>query len=125
MLELGGKSPQIVFEDAANLPNLGQALAQSAFYNSGQLCIAKSRLLVHETIKEQIVESLIAETSKAFCVGDPLDEDTNFGPLASDTQWQRVNHYIELGNEEGAHLREVKTVGKPSEKGIFYATGDI
>ena len=48
MLELGGKSPQIVFEDAADLPNLGRAIAEAAFYNSGQLCVAKTRLLVHE-----------------------------------------------------------------------------
>ena len=119
MLEMGGKSPQIVFEDAVDLPNLGQALAQAAFYNSGQICVAKTRLLVHENIKEQVLASLKAETQQAFCIGDPLQEETTFGPIASRKQLDRVNRYLTLGKEEGADLETLTTAGELPTSGHF------
>lgn len=111
MLELGGKSPQIVFEDAADISGLGAALAQSAFYNTGQLCTAKTRLLVHESVKQQVIKKVIEEARTAFTIGNPLDETTNFGPIASRKQLDRVNGYIRLANTEGISLREVATGG--------------
>ena len=119
MLELGGKSPQIVFQDAADLPNLGQALAQAAFYNSGQICVAKTRLLVHESCYDTIVEKIKAETQTVFRMGNPLDEQTTFGPISSRKQFERVNHYLSLGKESGAALHKIKTAGNKPGKGYF------
>ena len=111
MLEMGGKSPQIVFEDAADLPNLGAILAQSTFINTGQVCVAKTRLLVHENIKEQILASIQEETKNVFTSGNPLDEKTTLGPIASRRQFERVTSYLELGQQEGADLQTLTTAG--------------
>ena len=119
MLELGGKSPQIVFEDAENLPKLGGALAGAAFYNSGQLCVARTRLLVHENCKEQILESIRIETQNVFKIGDPLDETTTFGPISSRKQFDQVNSYSGLGVNEGANQEILKTAGDMPTSGYF------
>ena len=119
MLELGGKSPQIVFEDAADLPNLGAALAQSAFYNSGQLCVAKTRLLVHENVKEEMIAAIKAETQNVFTVGNPLDEATTYGPIASHKQFDRVNHYLSLGEKESAGRHTLTMAGEMPTSGYF------
>jgi len=119
MLEMGGKSPQIVFEDAANLPGLGKALAQATFYNSGQICVAKTRLLVHDNIKEQVLALIKAETQQAFCIGNPLDEKTTFGPIASRKQFDRVNTYLNIGQEEGADIQTLMTAGEMPVTGNF------
>lgn len=119
MLELGGKSPQIVFEDAADLPSLGQALAQAAFYNSGQICVARTRLLVHESCKDTLLEQIKSETKNVFTVGNPLDEHTTFGPISSRKQFDRVNHYLRLGKESDASLHVIDTMGDKPGKGYF------
>lgn len=119
MLELGGKSPQIVFEDAADIKGLGATLAQSAFYNSGQLCVARTRLIVHENIKEQILESIRQETKSVFTIGNPLDEKTTFGPIASKKQFKRVNDYLDIGKKEGADMQTLNTSGATPESGFF------
>ena len=119
MLELGGKSPQIVFEDAADLPSLGAALAQSAFTNSGQVCVGRTRLIVHENIKEQILVAIKEETQNLFCIGSPLEESTTFGPISSRKQYDRINQYIELGRAEGATLEHILTAGDMSNVGSF------
>lgn len=119
MLELGGKSPQIVFEDAADLPNLGMTLAQSAFYNTGQLCVAKTRLLVHENIKECILDALKIETKHAFKVGNPLDETTSYGPIASRKQLERIKGYLQVGQKEGAELQQLNTSGNLPASGFY------
>jgi len=111
LLEMGGKSPQIVFEDAADLPNLGAALAGSIFYNTGQWCISRSRLLVHENIKEQILASIHQETQNVFTIGDPLDERTTLGPISSRKQFDRINEYLNVGQKEGATLERLNTAG--------------
>lgn len=119
MLELGGKSPQIVFEDAADLPNLGSTLAQSAFYNTGQLCVAKTRLLVHENIKAYILDALKVETKRTFKAGNPLDETTSYGPIASRKQLERINGYLQLGQQEGAELQRLNTGGNLPASGFY------
>ncbi len=121
MLELGGKSPQIVFEDAADLPGLGATLAGAAFYNSGQLCVARTRLLVHENIKEQIVAAIAAEAQQVFCIGNPLDESTSFGPIASRKQWDRVKSYLDLGKEQGGTAQPISLAGEMPTKGFYQA----
>jgi len=119
MLELGGKSPQIVFEDAADIKGLGAALSQSAFYNTGQLCVAKTRLLVHESIKEEVLAAITEETKRTFIVGSPLDETTTFGPIASRQQFDRVSSYLELGEAEKANLLSIATSGTKPKSGLF------
>lgn len=119
MLELGGKSPQIVFDDAVDIKGLGTAIAQSAFYNSGQICVAKTRLLVQDSIKEQVLASIKKEITQAFCVGNPLDEHTSFGPIASQKQYDHINHYIKTGQQEGADLHRLALSGDMPSTGNF------
>ncbi|HBP32005.1 MAG: aldehyde dehydrogenase family protein [Advenella sp.] len=99
-LELGGKSPLIVFEDAA----LDKAVAVAAgdiIKNSGQVCIACTRILVQETILDDFLDRL-QKRLRAVRVGTPGAPDTEMGPLVSAAQKQRVEHYIRLATEEGA-----------------------
>ena len=119
MLELGGKSPQIVFEDAAHLPNLGAVLAQSAFYNTGQLCVAKTRLIVHENIKEHLLASLKTGIKDVFTIGDPLDQQTTFGPVSSRRHLDRINTYVNRGQEAGADLYTLAPSGDMPSVGSF------
>lgn len=119
MLEMGGKSPQIVFEDAADLPNLGAMLAQAAFANTGQLCVARTRLLVHENIRESVLEAIRKGTKESFKTGSPLDEHTTFGPIASHRQFERASGYIDIGKQEGAVPQPLATAGEAPASGCF------
>ena len=111
MLELGGKSPQIVFDDAADLPGLSAILAEAAFYNTGQLCSAKTRLLVHKSRKEDVLSALQQKTQQVFTIGNPLDEKTTMGPIASRRQFERINEYLAIGQQEGAEPHTLTTAG--------------
>lgn len=102
-LELGGKSPNVVFADA----NLAAAIPASAFgifFNSGQVCTAGSRLLVHRDVHDEMVEGLAA-ASAGWKVGDGLDPSTMVGPLVSRAQLDRVTNYLNIGASEGAQVR--------------------
>lgn len=101
-LELGGKSPNIIFPDA-NLEKAIPGSAMGIFFNSGQVCTASSRLYVHEDIYDQVVEG-VAEFSKTLKVGNGLDMEVMLGPLVSDTQLKRVSEYIKTGKSEGADI---------------------
>ena len=99
-LELGGKTPNIVFEDA----DMERALAGSlftSFANAGQICTSGSRLLVAESIADEFVNALV-ERARGIRVGDPLDEQTQIGPLISAEQHTRVRGYIDSGLQSGA-----------------------
>ena len=115
-LELGGKSPSIVFADA----ELDEAIPSSvygAYYAAGQSCDARSRLLVERPIYEDVV-ARFAETAQRVRVGDPLDSDTQMGSLISQTHREKVHRFVELGREEGA---EVVVGGEPRDgDGAFY-----
>ena len=101
-LELGGKSPTIVLDDAKLDEAIPAALAM-AFLNSGQACAAGTRLLV--PVKQlDAVKRAIADAMRAFPVGDPADPNTAVGPMASQKQCERVQSYIRKGIEEGAEL---------------------
>jgi aldehyde dehydrogenase (NAD+) len=101
-LELGGKSPTIVLDDAKLDEAIPAALAM-AFLNSGQACAAGTRLLV--PVKQlEAVKRAIADAMRAFPVGDPADPKTAVGPMASQKQYERVQSYIRKGIEEGAEL---------------------
>ena len=101
-LELGGKSPNIVFPDA-NLDKAVKGAAFGIFMNAGQMCWAGSRLLLHESIHDTFVEQL-AKLAQTWKLGDPLAKDTRMGPLVSMKHRQTVLDYIKVGEQEGAKL---------------------
>lgn len=103
MLECGGKSPQIVFADAPPAPELAPHILGEILVNQGQLCVARSRLLVHRSRKEELLAEL-AKLAQEHVVGDPLDVRTRFGPLAGTTQRDRVMSYISSAQQAGAHM---------------------
>jgi acyl-CoA reductase-like NAD-dependent aldehyde dehydrogenase len=115
-LELGGKSPAIVFADA----DLEDAIASSTYgiyYSAGQSCDARSRLLVEKAVYDEVV-SRVAEKAAAVRVGDPLDPETQMGSLISRGHREKVHGFVEAGREEGA---EVVAGGEPSDgDGAFY-----
>jgi 4-(gamma-glutamylamino)butanal dehydrogenase len=102
-LELGGKTPNIVFADA---PDLGKAAAMAAWgitFNQGEMCTAASRLLVQREVHDEFVERVV-EAIDGRPVGDPLAEDTKVGPVVDEEQLARVLSYVEVGRDEGAEL---------------------
>ena len=99
-LELGGKSPNIIFPDA-DIDAAVNGVMAGIFAATGQTCIAGSRLLVHESIREQVVE-LLARRAPEIKMGDPLQMDTEMGPIAFAEQLDKVRYYVELGVSEGA-----------------------
>jgi acyl-CoA reductase-like NAD-dependent aldehyde dehydrogenase len=102
-LELGGKSPNVVLDDAEDLPLIVQGAIRSAFLNSGQTCSALTRLIVPRQHLPE-VERLAVEQVERERVGDPTQEETNLGPVVSQTQHERVLDYINQGIKEGARL---------------------
>jgi len=117
-LELGGKSPNIILDDA----NFSEAIPLAviaAYMNSGQACIAGTRLLVPENRLED-VKKIIKEVLSNTIVGDPKNETTAVGPMVSTKQYERVQNYIQIGIDEGAEVL-IGGLGKPEglEKGNF------
>jgi acyl-CoA reductase-like NAD-dependent aldehyde dehydrogenase len=101
-LELGGKSPNIVFADA-DLERFAKESPSSVFDNCGQDCCARSRILVERSVHDEVVELFVAATRNVK-VGDPLDDATEVGTLVSAKQRDRVQEYIEIGLAEGASI---------------------
>jgi gamma-glutamyl-gamma-aminobutyraldehyde dehydrogenase len=97
-LETGGKSPNLVFADA-DLDQAAQMAAFGILFNSGEVCSANSRVLVHRSVQEEFTEKLIAATA-AWPMGDPLDPATRMGPLVEKSHADRVARYIEIGSSE-------------------------
>jgi acyl-CoA reductase-like NAD-dependent aldehyde dehydrogenase len=115
-LELGGKSPNVVFADA-DLADAIPSAVWSIYYSAGQSCEARSRVLVEQTIYDDFVSSF-AEKAASLRVGDPLEAETQMGSLISTAHRERVHGYVEKGRDEGA---EVITGGEPSDgPGAFY-----
>lgn len=103
MLECGGKSPQVVFADVEDLEGLADAVVGSILWNSGQVCVAHSRLIVAAEVRDTLLEKVV-DRARACQAGDPLDDATAFGPLASPTQRERVKAFIASGVKEGAEM---------------------
>jgi len=114
-MELGGKSPMIVFEDA-NIENAVSGAILGNFYSSGQVCSNGTRVFVHKAIKEQFLARLAERVGNAV-IGDPMDPDTSFGPMVSERQMNIVLGYVEKGLAEGARL---VTGGARIERDGFY-----
>src|SRR5437764_3430865 len=112
-LELGGKAANVVFADA-DLERCVESSVFAVFGNCGQDCCARSRLLVQRPVYEEFVERL-AKRSAALQVGQPLDEQTEIGPLISAGQRQRTLDYVALGQQEGARLLAGGTVPTNSD----------
>jgi aldehyde dehydrogenase (NAD+) len=102
-LELGGKSPNVVFDDA-DLRQAVRAASSGIFFNAGQVCSAGSRILVADSLYDEFAERMVVNASE-LRTGDPADSDTYLGPLVSQKQLDRVLGYIAVGKDEGAQLR--------------------
>lgn len=113
-LELGGKSPNIVFADA-DVKNAAKNAVGAAFYNQGELCTAGTRLLVQRSIHDEVLD-IVVNGARALVPGDPLDPATQMGPLVSAAQHRRVLGYLDVGDREGAR-REVG--GAYGDRGWF------
>ena len=98
-LELGGKGANIVFEDA-DIAAAVNGTAFGIFHNQGQACIAASRLIVHESVRDEFMERLVA-LAASIRLGDPKERSTEMGPLTSSTHLERVKSYLELAGSEG------------------------
>jgi acyl-CoA reductase-like NAD-dependent aldehyde dehydrogenase len=101
LLECGGKSPQIVFDDIDDLDAVADATVADVLRNQGQVCVARTRLLVQRGIKDNLLEKIVVRASR-YRPCNPLDESTVFGPLACTSQRSRVKSYVEEGIRSGA-----------------------
>ncbi len=111
-LELGGKSPNIVFADA-NLDAAVSGVISGIFAATGQTCIAGSRLLVQNSIRDEVTERLV-EIAATARIGDPMSPETNIGPVTTAPQYQKILDYIDIAKAEGARL---VAGGGPSDEG--------
>lgn len=122
-MELGGKSPNIIFADA-NMESALQAAFWGIFWNKGEVCVAGSRILVEDAIYDEFVERL-AKMANDAVLGDPLDPATQIGPIASRAEYDKVLKYIETGKESSARLvagggrREIDGKGLFIEATVF------
>jgi len=114
-LELGGKSPYIVFEDA-DIDSAVEGLVDAIWFNQGQVCCAGSRLLVHESIEKSFIAKLKARMDK-LRVGDPLDKAIDIGSLVAPVQLERIRELLAIGEKEGCTSYQAD--GKLPEKGCF------
>ncbi len=119
-LEMGGKNPIIIMDDA-NLDNAVEGSLWGAFGTTGQRCTATSRLIVHEKVYKTITEKL-AERAKALKVGNGLDESTEMGPCINQDQLEKVEMYVEIGKKEKARLicGGERLTGEGYDKGFFF-----
>src|SRR5262249_13188271 len=101
-LELGGKSPNVVFADA-DLDAAVKGAYFGLFFNQGQCCCAGSRLFVEEKVHDEFVDKMLKRAKKAK-VGDPFDPETDQGAQVSQEQFDRIMSYIDAGNKEGAKM---------------------
>lgn len=127
VLELGGKSPQLILPDA-NLDLAIPGAAISLFANQGQTCAAGTRVLVHRSIVDEVVDGL-SEQAQAVQVGDPFAAGTQMGTLINQSQFDRVMRYVDSGRTEGAELitggERVGNVGHFIEPTVFRGTNDL
>ncbi|RVU49853.1 aldehyde dehydrogenase family protein [Rubrivivax rivuli] len=117
-LELGGKSPYIVFADA-DLDAAVEGIVDSIWFNQGEVCCAGSRLLVHEGTAPALLAKLKARMAK-IRVGDPLDKSIDMGALVDRTQWQRVSGFVERARAEGAEVYQACATELPQGEHCYF-----
>jgi len=103
-LELGGKAANIIFADAA-IDQAVEGIVNGIFFNQGHVCCAGSRLLVQESVADEVVQKL-KDRMETLIVGDPLDKNTDIGAINSATQLETIQSYLRLGKEEGAEMHQ-------------------
>ncbi len=118
-LELGGKSPQIVFDDA-DLHNAAMGIVAGIFAAAGQTCIAGSRVFAHASVYEELL-SAVADRAESIHIGDPLKDETELGPLAFEDQLSKVDYYVRLAEQEGLEVRSGGTRPQTDLPGYFYS----
>lgn len=119
-LELGGKSPNVLFEDA-NLDKAIPLIGRSIFISAGQICMAGSRLLVHEAVKDEVLARL-KQYAENLCVGNGLLESTDMGPVINQDQLELVTEYCEIGKREGKIITGGHRLsGGEFDRGTFFA----
>ena len=101
-LELGGKAANVIFADAA-IDQAVEGIVNGIFFNQGHVCCAGSRLLVQESVADEVISKL-RDRMETLIVGDPLDKNTDIGAINSAEQLARINSYLQLGQDEGAEL---------------------
>lgn len=116
-LELGGKSPNIVFEDA-NLDAAEAGVISGIFAAGGQTCVAGSRLFIQESIMDEFIDRLVKKT-ETIKLGDPFDPSTQMGPIANQAQLEKIQHYVDIAKKEGATVLTGGSRANQSE-GLFY-----
>ena len=117
ILECGGKAPNIVFDDSPDLEAVADAVVGRAFWNQGQVCTASSRLLIQDSIKDELLRIVIKKTS-ALQLGDPLKAETKFGAVVSQGHKQKVLGYIDSG-ERDARMAYRSESPAPYESGFY------
>ncbi|WP_167488294.1 aldehyde dehydrogenase [Nocardia terpenica] len=123
-IEAGGKSPQLVLASAKDLARIAETVAWGIFYNAGQTCNAGSRLIVHESLADELLGRIADFAAATFVPGDPLDEDTQFGAIVDEHQLDTVLGYIERGRGTarlvtGGNRARVGTGGYYLEPTVF------
>jgi aldehyde dehydrogenase (NAD+) len=116
-MELGGKSPNLIFADA-DIDAAVQVAFWGIFWNKGEVCVASSRLLVERPVYDEVVEKL-ARMAQAAVLGDPLDPQTQVGPIASRAEFDKVRQYVEAGKTSTARLVAGGGTRKINGKGLF------
>lgn len=101
-LELGGKTANIIFEDAA-INQAIEGIVNGIFFNQGHVCCAGSRLLVQESVADEVIQKLKLRMD-TLIVGDPLDKNTDIGAINSRMQYEKINEYLKIGQQEGAEM---------------------
>ncbi|HBT74145.1 MAG TPA: aldehyde dehydrogenase, partial [Lysinibacillus sp.] len=119
-LEMGGKNAVIVMDDA-DLQLATEGILWSAFGTAGQRCTACSRVIVHKDVKEQLEKRLLDEMQK-LTIGDGLEKDVKIGPVINKAALEKINHYVQIGKQEGATLLAGGRIlnEPPYDKGFYY-----
>jgi acyl-CoA reductase-like NAD-dependent aldehyde dehydrogenase len=117
-LECGGKSPNVVMGDWHDVQRAARAAAYAIFFNQGEMCSAGSRLVVHESLKDAMLEQIQA-VGRELAPGDPLDPATKLGAIVDAQQMQRVLGYIEAGKQDGARLAFGGTQARSTSGGCY------
>jgi aldehyde dehydrogenase (NAD+) len=115
-LELGGKSANIIFEDAA-IDQAVEGIVNGIFFNQGHVCCAGSRLFVQEGVAAEVIQKL-KDRIDTLIVGDPMDKNTDIGAINSQKQWDSISKYLELGVNEGNEMYQGKCA--IPEKGLYF-----
>ena len=121
--ETGGKTPNIIFEDAYDIDYAAWQAAFGVFYNTGAMCVAGSRVLVQESIVEKVT-NIIKSASTKMKSGNPLDAKTRMGPVIDKAQFDKIMNYIKVGQEEGATL-EIGGQQELADSGGYYCEATV